>query len=177
MLHIAMMAALVTASSTDWSAPVLIRDGNQTCVTYRAQIQGDYLVVSVVHRVGWHTYALDNKLRAEEKLAGKPSLGVEAPTSLRTTGVKTAGEWHQSEPVDMSKPKLRWFRWGFSDTAYFAMKIDPTRVADEVTVDVRGQACDESRCLRVKAALKIGRAQRTSVVGPQIASLVPVRRK
>ena len=73
---------------------------------------------------GWHTFAMDNKQRAEEKLAGRKSLGIDHPTEITLTGgLEMAGPWYQTPPKDFSKPELRWFSWGFERQALFAAKI------------------------------------------------------
>ena len=72
------------------------------------------MVVQVKTADGWHTYAMDNKQRAKEALAGKMSLGVEENTQVTVSqGLQVTGPWYQSEPKDFSQPKLRWFTWGF----------------------------------------------------------------
>ncbi len=74
----------------DWTSPVEVRHDVQKCVSYRARLTGDFLVIQATHEAGWHTFAMDNKLRAQEKLAGKRSLGIDSPTEIavtRRTGV------------------------------------------------------------------------------------------
>ena len=41
-------------------------------LSYRARVEGDWLVVEATHEPGWHTYAMDNVVRAREK-SGKMS--------------------------------------------------------------------------------------------------------
>ena len=67
------------ASASEWSDPVEVRHRITPVVTYRAQIDGDLLVVQVKHATGWHTYAMDNVLRAQKR-RGKIFL---RPNSLR----------------------------------------------------------------------------------------------
>ena len=71
------------ALAAEWSAPVHVLHELKPCVTYRAKIDGDLLVVQAAIQPGWHTFAIDNERRAAEKLAGKPSLGIDQPTVLR----------------------------------------------------------------------------------------------
>src|SRR6476620_12110802 len=105
----------------DWSNPVEVRHDVQKCVSYRARLSGDFLVVQATSEPGWHTFAMDNKLRAEEKLAGKKSLGIDHPTECKLTGAPVVeGPWYQTPPKDFSKPELRWFSWGFERQALFA---------------------------------------------------------
>ena len=57
---------------------------------------------------------MDNRIRAEEKLAGKKSLGIDHPTEIKVSGgLEVEGPWHQTNPKDFSRPELRWFSWGF----------------------------------------------------------------
>lgn len=177
LLDVIVAVSLLGFAEANWSEPVAVRSGNQVCVTYKAQIQGSYLVISADHEGPWHTYAMDNDVRAKEKLAGKPSLGVEEPTSIEVDGVSTQGAWLQTKPKDLSQPELRWYRWCFSDDALFAIKIDPATLGDEVTVNVTGQVCDLQRCLRVDAVLNVDQAARSSEVAREVGGLTPVKRK
>ena len=94
------------------------------CLSYQARLDGEYLVVRANLEPGWHTFAMDNKQRAEEKLAGKKSLGIDRPTEIVVSGgLQTAGPWLQSQPKDFSKPELRWFSWGFEKQALFVAKM------------------------------------------------------
>ena len=78
-----------------------------------------FLVIQATHEAGWHTFAMDNKLRAQEKLAGKRSLGIDGPTEIAVTqGLELAGPWHQSVPKEFSKPELRWYSWGFEGQVF-----------------------------------------------------------
>ena len=78
----------------DWSNPVEVRHDVQKCVSYRARLSGDFLVVQATHEPGWHTFAMDNKLRAQEKLAGKRSLGIDSPTEIVfAEGLELYGPW------------------------------------------------------------------------------------
>jgi len=115
-------------------------------VRLRARIEGDYLIVQATHEAGWHTYAMDNELRAAEKLAGKPSLGIEQGVVIT---VKSGGDvsppWYQSAPHDLSKPELRWYTWGFDKEAIFACKRGPAG-SEPVELQIRGQACNGKSC-------------------------------
>ena len=67
---------------------------------------------------------MDNKLRAQEKLAGKRSLGIDSPTEIVfAEGLELNGPWYQSVPRDFSKPELRWYSWGFEGQALFVAKV------------------------------------------------------
>jgi hypothetical protein len=153
---------------------VEVRHDDMLCVSYRARLDGPYLVVRAALEPGWHTFAMDNKVRAIEKLAGKPSLGIDHPTEITLTGgMEAAGPWYQSAPKDFSKPELRWFSWGFERQAVFATKIrrqgtGPTRIA------IKGQACTETTCKNIDVALSLPAASADSS-GINLKDLVQVR--
>ncbi len=155
---ITMMVLAVCAEAAEpggWTEAVRVRYESTLCVSYRARLAGGFLVVQATHQPGWHTYAMDNKQRAEEKLAGQESLGLEAPTEIRVTqGLAVVGPWHQSPPKDLSRPELRWFTWGFDGEALFVAKVrrsgaGPARIA------VRGQACSANLCKQIKIAISL----------------------
>jgi hypothetical protein len=163
-------------AAAEWSAPVEVRQDVNRCVTYRAGWFGGFLVVQVDHDKPWHTYAMDNQRRANEKLAGKKALGIDRPTEITVTGgLETAGPWFQSPPQDLSKPALRWYSWGFDGQTLFAAKArragaGPARVA------IRGQACTASSCKEIDVELSVplaGPAQ--DLAGIDLGSLVQVR--
>ena len=66
---IAFLAAAIVHAG-DWSEAVEVRHDTERCVSYRARLNGEFLVVQATHEAGWHTNAMDNQKRAEEKLAG-----------------------------------------------------------------------------------------------------------
>lgn len=133
------------ALAGDWSRPVVVTHDDQPAITYRARYSGGYLVVDAAIAPGWHTFSLDNKSRQDEKLAGKPSLGVERPTEISAPGLKPAGKWLQTEPADFSKPELRWYSWGYKENAVFAVKT----ARPPASVNIRGQACTDSVCKNI----------------------------
>lgn len=154
------------ASAGDWSETVEVRRDFKPIIYYRAKIAGEVLVVEVRHEEGWHTYSMDNKLRAAEKLADRKSLGIDGPTEINVSeGLKIVGPWRQSEPHDYSKPELRWFTWGYSEPALFAAKAQvtgdgPARVA------IRGQACDATSCQNIDVALSLPLSPNHAGSGP-----------
>ena len=159
----------------DWTSPVEVRHYVQKCVSYRARLAGDVLVIQATHEAGWHTFAMDNKLRAREKLAGKRSLGIDGPTEIAVTqGLELAGPWHQSVPKEFSKPELRWYSWGFDGQVLFAAKV--RRVgAGPANVAVRGQACSDTTCKNIDLAISIplgGTAGKSDI---DFKSLIQVR--
>jgi hypothetical protein len=139
----------------DWTNPVEVRHEQSRCVSYRAKVAGEFLVIQATLEPGWHTFAMDNKQRAQEKLAGRRSLGIDLPTEIKLTGgLELAGPWYQSSPKDFSKPELRWFSWGFEAQALFVAKVrrlgaGPARIA------VRGQACGEAVCKNIDVEIPV----------------------
>src|SRR5262245_52420987 len=102
------------AAPDEWSEPAEVRHDENLCLSYQARLDGPYLIVRAKIEPGWHTFAMDNKKRAEEKLAGKRSLGIDRPTEITLAGgLEVSSPWLQSPPKDFSKPDLRWFSWGF----------------------------------------------------------------
>ena len=55
-------------------------------VSYRARVEGDWLVVEATHEPGWHTYSMDNVIRAREKKSGKMRPETELPTVITPLG-------------------------------------------------------------------------------------------
>src|ERR1700688_1117873 len=141
------------AHAAEWSNAVEVRHEENLCVSYQARLDGPFLVVRATLESGWHTFAMDNKQRAEEKLAGKRSLGIDHPTEIGVTGgLEAVGPWYQSPPKDFSRPELRWFSWGFERQALFVTKTrrsgaGPARIA------IRGQGCTETTCKNIDVAM------------------------
>src|SRR5215212_9768918 len=95
-----LLAAALLLNAQQWSAPVHVLHELQPCVTYRAKLAGGYLIIEAAIQPGWHTFTMDNDQRATEKLAGKPSLGVDQPTRFDLAGglePSVEGTWFQSE--------------------------------------------------------------------------------
>jgi hypothetical protein len=141
-----------------WTNPVEVHHDDNLCLSYQARLDGAYLVVRANLQPGWHTFAMDNKQRAEEKLAGKKSLGIDRPTEIVVTGgLQTGGPWFQSQPKDFSKPELRWFSWGFERQAEFVAKVRHAG-AGPAHLALRGQACTETTCknIDVEISLSVG---------------------
>ena len=158
-------AAAPPAQAGDWSEAAVVRRDLRPLVSYRAKLDGEFLVVQADHEEGWHTCAMDNKVRAEEKLAGRRSLGIDAPTEIGVAqGLELAGGWRQSPPKDFSKPELRWFTWGFEGSALFVAKV--RRTGDgPARISVRGQACSETSCQNIDVALSLSLASWNNSVG------------
>lgn len=156
MMKLAMIFACASVMlAAEWSAPVDVLHEMKPCVTYRARVEGDTLVVQASLQPGWHTFTIDNERRAAEKLAGKPSLGIDQPTQIRVSkGLELVGGWYQSPPKDFSKPDLRWYSWGFEQQAVFAAKVRPVGQGP-AHIEVRGQACTETTCKNVDVSLTV----------------------
>jgi hypothetical protein len=153
MIKLLMLILLGIARAAEWSSAVEVRHDEALCVSYQARLDGPYLVVRATLEPGWHTFAMDNKQRAEEKLAGKRSLGIDHPTEIVLTGgLEAAGPWYQSPPKDFSRPDLRWFSWGFERQALFATKIRRTATSP-ARIAIRGQACTETICKNIDVAM------------------------
>ena len=175
MLRIGMglLVGVLAASAGEWSEPVNVMIETELCVSYQAKVDGDYLVVEANPAEGWHVYAMDNELRSKEALAGKMSLGVDGPTQITLTGgLQPAGGWLQSEPHDYSKPEMRWYTWGYEDSAVFATKVTgggPTQIG------IRGQACDATRCKNIDVSLELAAAKPGGKATLDVSELIPVR--
>jgi hypothetical protein len=180
LLAIAYVAAVLPAAAAaagEWTPAVEVRHEEKLVLTYRARWDGEFLIVRAAIEPGWHTFVMDNKQRQPEKLAGKPSLGIEKSTEIAVTdGLNLAGPWLQSAPKDFSKPELRWFSWGFERDAIFGAKA--RRVGSgPAKVGITGQACAADICKNIDILLTVpvagGKPDRTSKV--DLKSLVQVR--
>jgi hypothetical protein len=132
-----------------------VRSDENLCLTYRARLDGSFLVIHTKVESPWHTFSMDNRQRAEEKLAGKKSLGIDQPTEFTLSGgLEAAGPWYQTAPKDFSKPQLRWFSWGFEKEAVFAAKVRRSG-AGPAKIAVKGQACTDVTCKNIDAAITL----------------------
>ena len=128
-----------------WGAPVEVRVDDEVCATYEAKLAGEELVVRVKLGKGWHTFAMDNAVRAAEALKGKKALGMDL-----------AGPWKQTAPADFSKPELRIFTWGYEGEAVF---VAPVKKTGEVgKIGVKAQACTASICKNIDVKVDVGTA-------------------
>ena len=168
-------AFLGTSCGEDWTSPVEVRHDAQKCVSYRARLTGDFLVIQATHEAGLHTYAMDNKLRAQEKLAGKRSLGIDGPTEIAIgQGLDLAGPWYQSVPKDLSKPELRWYSWGFDGQALFVAKVRRAGTG-QASVTIRGQACSDAVCKNIDLTISIPHSGHTDKSDIDLKTLIQVR--
>lgn len=171
-LSIVLLASVCFAG--EWSAPVEVRHDDKLVLQYKARWTGEYLVVQAAIEPGWHTFAMDNKIRQKEKLAGRQSLGIEMPTQVRVnSGLEPAGPWLQSEPKDLSNPDIQWYTWGFEKEATFAVKARPSGSAP-ASVSVRGQACAAEVCKNIDITLAVPTTGAPAAAS-ETASLTPVR--
>jgi hypothetical protein len=164
------------AMASEWSAPVDVLHELKPCVTYRAKLNADVLVIEAALQPGWHTFAMDNERRAAEKLAGKPSLGIDQPTRIKFEGgLELAGVWYQLPPKDFSKPELRWYSWGFEQQALFTAKIRRSGPGP-ARIEIRGQACTETTCKNIDVSLTLPASEPNKQVSTiDVMTLVPVR--
>jgi hypothetical protein len=174
---ILLTAAAASLHAGQWTEPVEVRQEETLCLVYRARLDGQFLVVRASIEPGWHTFSMDNKLRADEKLAGKPSLGIDRPTEITVTGgLEIAGPWRQLPPKDFSKPDLRWFSWGYEGEALFAAPVRNTGKAP-AEIGIRGQACTETSCKNIDVSITLPARSQTnsSAAGIDLKKLIPVR--
>ena len=157
-----MIPLLLLLVAQDWSPAVEVIHDETICLKYQARIDGDVLLVRAQIAPGWHTFAMDNKVRATERLAGKRSLGQDKPTSIAVSGSLTPnGNWYQSEVKDFSKPEQNWFSWGFENEVLFAVRLAGAG-GGEAALVMKGQTCSESTCKNIDATLTLANAK----VGP-----------
>jgi len=176
-LTAAILSGTMNAQATGWTEPVEVRQEENLCLTYQAKLEGSLLIVRAAIEPGWHTFAMDIKKRAEEKLAGKASLGIEHGTEFQLSGgLETAGPWYQSTPKDFSKPEIRYFSWGYERQALFAAKVKRTG-PEPVRIAIRGQACTETACKNIDAAISLALDGVKADAEPEInlKNLIPVR--
>lgn len=143
------------ADPAGWTAPVEVRHDETLCLTYSARVDGPYLVVKARIEPGWHTFTMDNKVRAEAALGGKKALGLDQPTRITLTGgLASDGKWLQSNPKDFSKPEMRWYSWGYEGEALFATKVSQAAKV-ETTLKIRGQACSDTTCKNIDVTIAV----------------------
>jgi len=171
------LAVCALAQAGDWSPAVDVRHEDELCVSYQARVDGPYLVVRATLGSGWHTFAMDNKVRAEEKLAGKPALSIDRATEITPgAGLATTGPWYQTPPKDFSHPELRWFSWGFDHEALFVAKVRRVATANS-KLTLKGQACTEKICKNIDVSIGVALSKGNSAAASStdLKSLVPVR--
>lgn len=167
----------LAAFAGDWSKPAEIIVDDLVCATYRARVDGaGFLVVQLTLAEGWHSFAMDNQIRAKEKLAGKKALGMDRPTQFAVTGGLTVdGPWAQPPPLDFSKPELRIFSWGFEKHALFAAKAKRIGNEPRAHVAIKAQACTASICKNIDSALDLDLTGASGPADAALSGLTPVR--
>jgi hypothetical protein len=152
-----------------------VRHDDNLSISYQARVDGPYLVVRATLGSGWHTFALDNQKRSEEKLAGQPALSVDQPTVIRAAGgLAIEGPWYQTAPKDFSRPQLRWFSWGFDKEALFAAKIRRT-AGTTAQLNIRGQACTETICKNIDVPLTLALPKPAATTELNLKDLIQAR--
>ena len=154
MMLITLFLFVSLASAAEWSQPAEVRHEDALVISYTARVDGPYLVVRAKIGPGWHTFALDNIQRVEEKLAGKPALSMDRSTEITATGIPVEGRWFQSPPKDFSRPELRMFSFGYDRDVIFAAKVRAT-AGGSAKLRIRGQACTESVCKNIDIPLSL----------------------
>lgn len=131
-------------------------------VSFEAKRIGDFLVVWVNHSAGWHTYAMDNEIRAGQAAGKKELLGVEQGLSISLSGgLKKRTGWRQSKPKVFSDLGQKWFSFGFDEKACFACKVESIGTFD-AKIHITGQTCDSKTCRPIDIHLRIPNVQVSS---------------
>ena len=142
------------AFAADWSQPAEVRHEDALVISYTARLDGPYLVVRANIGQGWHTFALDNVQRVEEKLAGKPALSMDRSTEIAVAGVQVEGPWHQIAAEGFLAPRA----------ADVQLRLRPRRSlrgegpadpAGSAKLRIRGQACTETVCKNIDVPLTV----------------------
>ncbi|MFN0106185.1 MAG: protein-disulfide reductase DsbD domain-containing protein [Bryobacteraceae bacterium] len=169
--------AAFAVSAAEWSKPAEIVVDDEIRATYRARVDdGGRLLIQLTLANGWHTFAMDNEIRANEKLAGKKALGMDKPTSFVVAGgLAVEGPWMQPAPADFSKPELRIFSWGFEKQALFAAKAKRTANEPRAQVAIKAQACTESICKNIDTSLELDLTLAPGPTEPALSTLTAVR--
>ena len=167
--------AAVAISAAEWSKPAEIVVDDTVCASYKARVDdGGYLVIALTLANGWHTFAMDNQIRANEKLAGKKALGMDRPTTFAVSeGLVLEGPWMQPALVNFSKPELRIFSWGFEKQALFAAKVK--RTGNRARVGIRAQVCTETICKDINTALDLDLTLAAAVAEAAFPALTAIR--
>ena len=167
----------IWVSAAEWSKPVEVVVDDAVCATYKARVDdGGRLVIALTLGNGWHTFAMDNQIRANEKLAGKKALGMDKPTSFAVSGgLAVEGGWLQPELRNFSKPELRIFSWGFEKEALFAAKVKRTGSEKVARIGIKAQACTETICKDINKELELDLGLAVGPAEPGMATLSAVR--
>ena len=169
--------AALAVSAAEWSKPVEIIVDDTICASYKARLDdGGNLVIALTLANGWHTFSMDNQIRANEKLAGKKALGMDKPTSFAVSGgLAVDGPWLQPALIDFSKPELRIFSWGFEKQALFAAKAKRTGADSKAHIAIKAQACTETICKDINTGLDLDLTLPAGPAEPALSGLTAVR--
>lgn len=169
-------APVAPAADTErgWSDPVPVGDEFEPLAHYRARLEADHLVIEVRHTKGWHSYAMDNEVRAAEKLQDVESLGIEEPTSFAVEGAHVASGWWQTPPEDLSDEKIQWYTWGFNGKAVFVARIGDFG-SDPIVIGIFGQICNAETCRSVDVRIRVDPARNRITSPPDLGKLIRVR--
>jgi len=163
------------ASAADWSQPAEVRHEDELAISYTARVDGPYRVVHATVGKGWHTFALDNVKRVQEKLNGQPALSMDRSTEITATGVEVESPWRQSPPKEFSRPELRMFSFGYDSEAVFAAKIRQSG-AGSAELRIRGQACTETVCKNIDVPLMVAVPAKPGAASDgKLDALIPAR--
>lgn len=149
-----LFATSLASAAADWSQPAEVRHEDALVIGYTARVDGPYLVVRANIAQGWHTFALDNVQRVQEKLAGKPALSMDRSTEIAMAGAPIEGPWLQTPPKNFSRPELRMFSFGYDREVIFAVKLRPASLKT-IALRIRGQACTETVCKNIDVPLTV----------------------
>jgi DsbC/DsbD-like thiol-disulfide interchange protein len=173
---IGIAAGVATAPAADWTEPVAVLHEFRPCISYRARLDGEFVVVQVKPEPGWHTFVMDNKERSVEKLAGRQSLGVDGPTEIALSdGLQVVGPWYQSAPKDFSKPELRWYSWGYEQEAQFVAKVRRSGPGP-AQIGIRGQTCTATTCKNIDVTIWLPLSEESGTASEvDLTKLIAVR--
>ena len=176
-VRILLLMAGLAASAAEWSKPVDVLVDDVVCASYKARVDAEgRLTVSLTLAEGWHTFAMDNSIRANEKLAGKKALGMDRPTSFAVSGgLAVDGPWMQPALMDFSKPELRIYSWGFEKSAVFAAKVKRVGSEKVARIGIKAQACTPAICKDISKELELDLGLAAGPAEAGVAALSAVR--
>jgi hypothetical protein len=171
---LAFALALVQYASTGdesaWSKAAVVLEDSRPVVRFQARIDGDYLLVRARHEEGWHSYAMDNETRGTKALKGRASLGIEQGVEIKVRGgLVLDNHWRQTRPLDLSKPEIRWYTYGFEQTAIFACRVK-TVTSKPIVLHIGGQACSGETCRKIDVVLELDGHQAVEEPTPEQAA-------
>jgi hypothetical protein len=167
-----LMLAALACTGQEWSKPVEVIAADEVCAVYDAHLAANVLTVRLRLAKGWHSFAMDNTVRANEKLAGRKAIAYDRPTSVAVTGGWTvAGEWKQSPVKDFSKPELRLFSYGFEGEALLQAPVKPAAEAGPARLQIKAQACTDAICRNIDIAVEVPETKGPAVPAPDLIAV------